>query len=52
MEVNAQAFETFFGVPLKKMYGMELRLAQLLGFVKKTGSSYRMTSKGAFYFHY
>lgn len=52
MEVNAQAFETFFGVPLKKMYGLELRLAEFLGFVKKTGNSYRLTSKGAFYFHY
>ena len=30
-EVDAGAFEQFFGVPLKKMYGMELRLAQWMG---------------------
>lgn len=52
MEVSAESFEAFFGVPLDKMYGMEFRLAKLLGFVTKKGSSYRLTPKGAFYFHY
>ena len=50
--VSAEAFEKFFGVPLKKMYGAELALAKLLGFVTEGNGEYRMTLKGAFYYHY
>ncbi len=50
--VDAQDFEEFFGVPLKKMYGLELHLAKLLGFVTEANGLYRMTLKGAFYYHY
>ena len=32
-KVAAGGFEKFFGVPLKKMYGAELKLAKLMGFV-------------------
>lgn len=51
-KVDERDFEKFFGVPLKKMYGFELWLAKLLGFVTETDSVYRMTLKGAFYYHY
>ncbi len=47
-EVDAGAFEQFFGVPLKKMYGMELRLAQWMGLVTRRDERYSMTLKGAF----
>ena len=50
--VDAQDFVEFFGVPLKKMYGLELHLAKLLGFVTEANGLYRMTLKGAFYYHY
>ena len=50
--VDEKAFERFFGVPLQKMYGMELRLAKLLGFVTGRDGVYEMTLKGAFYDHY
>ena len=50
--VNADDFEAFFGVPLKKMYGMELWLAKRLGFVTEHGSTCEMTLKGAFFYHY
>ncbi len=50
--VNERDFEEFFGVPLKKMYGMELWLAKLLGFVTEQEGVYTMTKKGAFYYHY
>ncbi len=50
--VPSSEFERFFGVPLKKMYGKELFLAKLLGFVTEKGGEYRMTLKGAFYYHY
>ena len=45
-------FEKFFGVPLKKMYGVELKIARLLGFVTEEYGVYSMTLKGAFYYHY
>ena len=50
--VDERDFEKFFGVPLKKMYGLELWLAKVLGFVTKSEGVYQMTLKGAFYYHY
>ena len=50
--VNVRDFEKFFGVPLKKMYGLELWIAKLLGFVVEQDGIYEMTLKGAFYYHY
>ena len=50
--VRAEDFERFFGVSLKKMYGFEILIARLLGFVKANEGVYEMTLKGAFYYHY
>lgn len=50
--VDARAFQRFFGVPLKKMYGLELGLAKRLGLVTERDGVYEMTLKGAFYYHY
>ncbi len=51
-KVNEKAFEKFFGMPLKKMYGFEIKLAKLFGFIVEKDGVYTMTMKGAFYFHY
>ena len=51
-QVDSRNFERFFGVPLKKMYGFELWLAKVLGFATEENGIYRMTLKGAFYYHY
>lgn len=51
-KVDPKAFEAFFGVPLKKMYGFEFWLACLLGFIEEIDGIYKMTLKGAFYYHY
>lgn len=51
-KVNADDFERFFGIPLKKMYGLELRIAKLIGLVSEQNGVYSMTLKGAFYYHY
>lgn len=51
-KVNSEDFKNFFGVELKKMYGMELWLAKKLGFVTEKDGVYTMTLKGAFYYHY
>ena len=50
--VDPLAFERFFGVPLKRMYGLEIALAKRLGFVKEQNGIYQMTPKGAFYYHH
>ena len=52
MQLDERAFEQFFGVPLKKRYGLEFWLAQRLGFLTKENNIYSMTTKGAFYYHY
>ncbi|MBQ5655813.1 MAG: radical SAM protein [Bacteroidaceae bacterium] len=51
-QVDQRDFEKFFGVSLKKMYGFELCIAKLLGFVTEADGVYRMTLKGAFYYHF
>ncbi len=51
-KVDAGDFEKFFGVPLKSMYGFELKIAKRLGFIVEDNGVYRMTLKGAFYYHY
>ena len=50
--VRAADFEDFFGVPLKKAYGAELAMAKALGWITEENGEYRMTLKGAFYYHY
>lgn len=51
-KVNVTDFEKFFGIPLKKIYGFELRIAKRLGFVTEKNGTYSLTLKGAFYYHY
>ncbi len=51
-KVDPRAFEKFFGVSLKKMYGFEFWLARVLGFVEEKNDIFIMTLKGAFYYHY
>lgn len=51
-KVDSRSFQEFFGKPLKKMYGLELHLAKLFGFVTEQDGIYEMTLKGAFYYHH
>jgi len=51
-KIDAGDFEEFFGIPLNKMYGFEIKLAKFLGFITEENSVYKMTLKGAFYYHY
>lgn len=51
-KVDECDFEKFFGKPLRKMYGFELWLARVLGFVTEGNGIYQMTLRGAFYYHY
>ncbi|MDE7114423.1 MAG: coproporphyrinogen III oxidase, partial [Acetatifactor sp.] len=51
-EVKAKDFKKFFGKSLTRMYGLELKIARLLGFITEKQGSYCLTLKGAFYYHY
>ena len=51
-KVNPNDFLNFFGIPLKNVYGFEIWLAKMLGFIKQNDEVYEMTLKGAFYYHY
>lgn len=51
-KVDSRDFEKFFGAPPEKYYGRELKLAERLGFITSDNGVYRMTLKGAFYYHY
>lgn len=51
-KVDAGDFEKFFGVSLRKKYGLELWLAKRLGFIREENGVYEMTLKGAFYYHH
>ena len=50
--VDSRDFKKFFGKSIRKMYGFELWLAKVLGFVEEEDGIYEMTLKGAFYYHY
>ena len=50
--VDSRDFEHFFGKKLRKMYGAELNLAKLMGFITEEDGVFSMTPKGAFYYHY
>ena len=50
--VDPEAFRRFFRVPLDRVYGAELRLARLLGLAVLEDGVYRMTPKGAFFYHH
>ena len=50
--LKVKKFEEFFDIPLNKVYGLEFRLLQVLGFLTRDEEGYKMTLKGAFYYHY
>lgn len=52
MKVDGAAFKRFFGKKLERVFSGELRLAGLFGLMEKEGDTYRLTSRGAYYYHY
>ncbi len=51
-KVSKKDFKEFFGEELDKKYGLELKIAKILGFINESKDEYTMTLKGAFYYHY
>jgi coproporphyrinogen III oxidase-like Fe-S oxidoreductase len=52
LQVNEEAFEKLMGIPLRKMYGIELFMAELLGMLSKHGPTYYLTDKASYLYHY
>ena len=51
MWIDAAAFEEMIGEPPEQLYGAELWLGVKLGFLKKENGGYRVTDRGAFFYH-
>ena len=50
--LKVEEFVEFFDTPLNKVYGPEFWILQVLGFLTRDEEGYKMTLKGAFYYHY
>lgn len=51
LRINPEKFERIIDIPLNRMFGFEIRAAELLGFLKKHGYTYELTKKGASVYH-
>lgn len=52
MQIDAESFGQFFNISLKRMYGFEMFICRVLGFLEKHKNGYRLTNRGAYYYHY
>lgn len=50
--LDPEDFKKFFGVSLRRMYGLEFWLAEKVGFMEKVDGKYQLTMKGCFYYHH
>lgn len=51
MDINISNYKNLLGKSLRSMYGFEMLIAKLFGYIKKTKYGYRLTSKGIFIYH-
>jgi oxygen-independent coproporphyrinogen-3 oxidase len=52
IKLDPDKFEGLMGIPLKKLYGLEIWIGKKLGFITKNNNVYYLTDKGAYYYHY
>jgi len=52
MRISPSDFNSYFEKSLEGMYGLEIRLCLILGLLRKKGTDYELTEKGAYYYHY
>ena len=43
--------EDLFGIKLKDVFSKELKLARVLGLIKKIEVGYKITTRGTYYYH-
>jgi len=51
LEIDEAAFRELFGVELHRVFGNELALARRLGILQAVPGGYRLTERGAYWFH-
>ena len=51
MHIDSQKFEAFFNKSLTGIFGFELWVCTLLGFINKDSYKYHLTARGAYYYH-
>lgn len=51
MKIHPDKFEKIIGLPLKKMFGLEIFMAKKAGLLRKNGKIYDVTDKAANIFH-
>lgn len=51
MKLDTKSFENSVGHRLEDMYGMELKLAEKLGYIRRDGENYELTEKSAYLYH-
>lgn len=52
LKINAAQFEKIVGLPLNRMFGWELLIAERTGFLSRNGANYELTNKAASAYHY
>lgn len=52
MNIDPAHFKLIFGRSLHGLFGLEFTLARLMGFLSRKNGTYRLTEKGAYYYHY
>ncbi len=51
-KIYLDKFKQMIGKSLFKMFGFEIFICQLLGFIKKEKDHFRLSDKGAYYYHF
>jgi oxygen-independent coproporphyrinogen-3 oxidase len=51
MRIDMVAFEKMLGMTLDKLFGIELWLGEKIGLLKKENNCFRLTDKGAYFYH-
>ena len=51
MLIDTSAFNKMIGEPIEKLFGFELRIGEKIGLIKKENNNYRLTDKGAYFYH-
>ena len=51
MLIDTSAFNKMIGEPIEKLFGFELMIGEKIGLIKKENNNYRLTDKGAYFYH-
>jgi coproporphyrinogen III oxidase-like Fe-S oxidoreductase len=52
MKIDIANFKNFFDISIKHKYWFELFVCSILKFIEKDEQGYRLTNRGAYYYHY